>query len=311
MSTLVRNINRGCEGAHRMLLGVSFLYVLLQYCAPQFWELVSAVPVILFVYYSWKRVATILITAAIAAALVALLPFLAPIAFIIMVIIFFARLGYIIENWRAVMAGFYVYGVSFFYGIMAYENSRHYRYLIYHVSESTIIFGLIHAAIVTFFFHRIMMWLYENGYTTKTALPIMGIAPLLIMLLFMPFIKAFDGFDAGVDTAADTTVDTVDTVTPATDTPIAADNPGYHHTSDYYRTAADGTVQHVRGYVATNPDGIVENNLSYKGVSMADSGTPMGESTVIAHPAGHNNSQLEFEGADAGRSPKGKKDNEN
>ncbi|MFR6482652.1 MAG: hypothetical protein ACLUPK_05145 [Veillonella sp.] len=28
---------------------------------------------------------------------------------------------------------------------------------------------------------------------------------------------------------------------------------------------SNGEIQHVRGYVATNPDGVLENNFSYKG----------------------------------------------
>lgn len=307
-NTLATAINDGCSSAHKALLIVAFFYVLFQHYVPQYWLVVSAVPVVLFIYYAWKRVATILITAAIAALLVAVMPFLAPIAFIIMVIIFFARLGYIIENWRAVVAGFYMYGVAGLYGTMAYDQAEHNAYL---YDKPSMMMGLINAAIITFLFHRIMVWLYENGYTTRTALPIMGIAPLLIMLLFMPFIKAFDGFDVGADTVD--TVDTVDAVDPtthATETPISTDNPGYHHTSDYYRTAADGSVQHVRGYVATNPDGIVENNLSYRGVSMVDNSTTIGEATVITHPDSNNHS-LEFEGADAGRSPRKNEEKDN
>lgn len=302
------NINRGCHNDHRLLMAVSFFYILLQCCMPALSPFVSIAPIILFIYYSWRRVATILITALVVAGLVMLIPPLAPVAFIIMVIIFIFRLSYIIDNWRAVAAGFYMYGVAAFYGYS--ENSFYLYYGLFNNILFYYGFGFVQAAAVTFIFHRIMMWLYRNGYTTKTAMPIMGIAPLLIILLLMPFIKAFDGFDAGADTSADTAEASFDSADTASDTAVTSDSPGYHHTNDYYRTAADGSVQHVRGYIATNPDGIVENNLSYKGISMADNSIGAGETTVVAHPV-NNQHSLEFEGADAGRSPRGREADKN
>lgn len=122
----------------------------------------------------------------------------------------------------------------------------------------------------------------------------MGVAPLLIILLCLPFIKAFDSFETGVDTVdsgghsfdgVDTgghSVDTVDfghtdAVHPDsidTDVHDISDAPGVHHTHDYFRTGPDGEMQHVHGYEATNPDGILENNYSYQGESHADSTVP-------------------------------------
>ena len=83
---------------------------------------------------------------------------------------------------------------------------------------------------------------------------------------------------------------------------ISPDPPGYHYTHDYYRTSQDGSIQHVRGYIATNPDGIEENNLSHKN----DHGT---NPSRIADPAitsdGYHgkveSSEPLFAGADAGR----------
>ena len=129
----------------------------------------------------------------------------------------------------------------------------------------------------------------------------MCVAPLLFILLCLPFIIAFGGFDASAD-SADTAVDTAhhggdihggsDAVTPA---------PGTHYTHDYYRTGPDGTMHHVRGYEATNPDGIVTNNYSYHGQSvsghtygghgtapagesLATPTDPIADSTIVADP---------------------------
>lgn len=165
----------------------------------------------LFIFYTWKRILTILVTAVIAFALISFFPFLAPVAFILMLIIFFARLGYIIENWRAVLAGFYMYGMAAFFGLHVYMNLPYRFFLRYFFSISP-----LHAAVIAFLvtlgFHLIMLWLYHNHYTLKRAMPIMGVAPLLIILLLMPFVKALDGFDS-VDT-----VDTVDTTDAPMDT---------------------------------------------------------------------------------------------
>lgn len=45
----------------------------------------------------------------------------------------------------------------------------------------------------------------------------------------------------------------------------------YHHVDGYLREGADGNVTYVRSHVASNPDGILENNLSYRGASIDES----------------------------------------
>ena len=243
---------------------VTFFYVFINLMRPEYKTFSVAFIVCLFIFYTWRRILTILITAVIAFALISFFPFLAPVAFIIMLVIFFARLSYIIDNWRAVLAGFYMYGMAAFFGLHWYMDLPYRFFLRYFFSISPVYAAAI-AFMVTLGFHLIMLWLYHNHYSLKRAMPIMGVAPLLIILLLMPFVKAIDGFDTmdTVDTT-DAPMDTADAPadvydyahhsTPDTPAHDVVDAPGVHHTSDYFRTGPDGSLQHVDGYEATNPD---------------------------------------------------------
>ena len=281
---------RAARAAHLTILLITWLYVFINMVTLDY-QIASIVGVvILFITFTWRRIMYIVITAAVTMLLISIFPFLAPIAFIIMVVIFFLRLKYIAANWRAVLAGFYMYGVGFYFAVLRSTTVE---------MIPALLTGFVAAA----GFHLILTWLYTHQYTLERALPIMGVAPLLIILICLPFIKAFGGFDAIAD-AADTAVDTAhhggdihggsDAGTPA---------PGTHYTHDYYRTGADGTMHHVRGYEATNPDGIVTNNYSYHGQSVPHSGhaygghgtspagnapaaptDPIADSTLVADP---------------------------
>lgn len=256
---------------------VTFFYVFINLMRPEYKTFSVAFIVCLFIFYTWRRILTILITAVIAFALISFFPFLAPVAFIIMLVIFFARLSYIMGNWRAVMAGFYMYGMAAFFGLHWYMDLPYRFFLRYFFSISPV-YAAAMAFMVTLGFHLIMLWLYHNHYSLKQAMPIMGVAPLLIILLLMPFVKTIDGFDT-IDTVdtTDAPMDTADTPadvydyahhsTPDTPAHDVVDAPGVHHTHDYFRTGPDGSLEHVNGYEATNPDGIVENNFSYHGAS--------------------------------------------
>lgn len=106
----------------------------------------------------------IVITAVIAFALVSVFPFLAPVAFILMLVIFFMRLGYIVNNWRAVLTGFYMYGIAVGFALW------HWPFM-----SEALAAGI--AAAVTLLFHLLMLWLYRHGYTMQRAMPIMELLP--------------------------------------------------------------------------------------------------------------------------------------
>ena len=174
---------RADRAAHLTILLSTWLYVFINMATRDF-EIVSiAAVVILFIAFTWRRIMYIVITAAVTVLLISIFPFLAPVAFVIMVVIFCLRLKYIVSNWRAVLAGFYMYGVGFYFA----------------VGRSTTvdpISALLTGFVAAVGFHLILIWLYSHQYTLERALPIMGVAPLLIILLCLPFIKAFGGFDA-------------------------------------------------------------------------------------------------------------------
>ena len=159
---------------HWVLMMVTFLYILINITHPELKGEAIACSMGLFIFYTWRRILLILITAAIAFALVFFFPFLAPVAFILMVIIFIARLSYILKNWRAVLAGFYMYALAFgfafygsvFGGLIWGFSFYHYRlngiepFLGYQGLEYTL--AAVAALFFTVIFHFIMRWLYRH-----------------------------------------------------------------------------------------------------------------------------------------------------
>lgn len=249
-----------------------------------------------FILYTWQRILSIIIFTVLAFIAVRMFPILAPVAFILMVIIFLARISYIIKNWRAVLAGFFMYALAIgfaFYGQMIQSLMWMYfgwlGFIFYNLFPSpynwTIensFFASVIAFIGTWTFNRVILWLYSHHYSLAGALSIMGMAPLLIALLFLPFLKAVDVIDGAftgdaMDSADTFHADSADTFhADSADTVHASDavrsgdgihSPGTHYTHGYLRTGASGDVHYVRGYEATNPDGIVENNYSAHGIS--------------------------------------------
>lgn len=279
--------------AHRILLLVTFLYIFINITIPTFRYESALLSVGLFIFYTWRRILTIIIFAAVACILVGIFPFLAPVAFILMVIIFLARIQYIIRNWRAVLAGFYMYALAFGFAIgglfVGPEISELFSWLYYlfyqvfpypyYLLAGLIVSNGLVALGVTWTFHEVILWLYRHHYSLREALPIMGVAPLLIALIFLPFLKAIDVVDGSFSGDAvdghDVAGEPVHTEgAPGEAVPGEAvrggdgiHSPGTHYTHGYLRTSADGDVHYVRGYEATNPDGIVENNYSAQGIS--------------------------------------------
>ena len=69
--------------------------------------------VLFFLATAWEMLATMIFFSIIIAGILAVLPFLAPVAFVLMVILFIARIDFVIKNWRAVVGGFAVYGLAY------------------------------------------------------------------------------------------------------------------------------------------------------------------------------------------------------
>lgn len=92
--------------------------------------------------------------------------------------------------------------------------------------------------------------------------------PLVVISFLLPFLKILGAFDGATFTdaghgghmAPDGFHGTGDGYAPTGDHPVPV-----HHVNGYFRSTPDGGTAYVRPHVATNPDGILENNLSYHG----------------------------------------------
>ena len=73
-----------------------------------------------FLITAWSMLATMLIFSVVVGSLVAAFPFLAPFAFVLMIILFFMRIQYVLKNWRPILAGLALYGFVY----MFYQNPR-------------------------------------------------------------------------------------------------------------------------------------------------------------------------------------------
>lgn len=273
MSDTKYNVSKNDFNTHIILLITSFCFIFLNLAVHQIWPITLVGIILFFLYYSWRRILSILLSAILCIAIIALLPFLAPIAFVIMVILFFRRINYFFDNFPVMLVGFYMYGVAWF--SIAYTTNFHFH-------QPSLEMTLIIATFSTLIFHFLLKGLYRLGYTLDIALPMMATMPLIILLLILPFVKAIDAFEGSggdivsesVETSHNGNIDSVGEVrslynsTSENIDHINVDsNPGTHYTNDYYRMGSNGEIQHVRGYVATNPDGVLENNFSYKGES--------------------------------------------
>lgn len=148
-----------------------------------------------FIVTAWQMIYMMLAFSLIAGGLCAIFPFLAPVAFIIMIVLFIARIGFILKNWRAVIAGLMVYGLAFvLYFRMDWLNTLYrpiYRGLATIVNTFPhVFFTVVHAsllvrvlaltalaALIAFVFQLLLYWLYRNGYSSSGALNIMGSIP--------------------------------------------------------------------------------------------------------------------------------------
>lgn len=247
---------------------------------------------IFFLLTGGVMIYNMIVISVIVAGILAALPFLAPIAFIIMAVLFFMRINYVISNWRPVLCGIILYATAFqlfdspyssisliyfstfltqyllyIPGIILHSFDIYNPYIIY-------LYNLFHITTPCFltalFFQMLLYWLYCNGYKSETALSIMGTIPLVIIALILPFLKVMH-FDGMMGDAHTVDVTPHDNVIPPPD--------GYHHVNGYWRTMPDGHTEYVHSYLRSNPDGIIENNLS-SGYFPHDSG--------ITHAATYN-----------------------
>lgn len=193
-----------------------------------------------FLFTSFKRLKSILYWLFIILGVSIAFPPLAPFLFILMIIFFVFRIGFIATHWRP-----FLYGLLF-YSLMAFivnDSWNLYQYhtsffdaILYHFDfyfiYSKLWIGIGLAFVTTVLLHMMLIDCYKNGYGSEVALGMMGSVPLIIISLLLPFLKIPIG-ELFMDThvAKDPVVTTEKT--------------------------------YVKPHVRTAPDGIKENNFSY------------------------------------------------
>ncbi|KXY32628.1 hypothetical protein AT269_16980 [Bacillus cereus] len=269
-----------------------------------------------FIITSFKLLKKMLFFMLILGIIAAILPFLAPIIFIVMLVLFFMRIQFVLKNWRPFLAGLLVYGIAaILLARMSFDPTS--ASLAYDSSPSKVMESIIVSALGFIGIRATLIWLYGHSYSSYAALGIMGSVPLIIISFILPFLKMHVGGDVYV--AEPGVVDghavTGETVLHSSEAHIAKGT----NVQPYVRTAPDGDVTNnlsyhgpdakpvntemvaVKGYVRTAPDGDVTNNLSYHGPDAKPVNTEMVavKGHVRTAPDGDVTNNLSYHGSDA------------
>ncbi|MFD1019624.1 hypothetical protein [Thalassobacillus hwangdonensis] len=277
-------------GHHRTAIYSFPLVVFLGYLHP---VLFIGGLILFFLITSFKMLKSMLLWMVVLGVISFVLPFLAPIIFIIMVVLFIMRIGYIWKNWRPFVSGILFYGISA--GLIGRSEYLH-SYQFYGIQTSTITEGVIVSIISFFALNGLLRWLYRHDYTSYAALGIMGSVPVIIVAFILPFLKLHVGGDFFATETKPVHGEVYMETKTATGEPIGtravtAGEPPLVHVQEHVRTAPDGDptnnlsydgpdkkapngeLVHVQEHVRTAPDGDPTNNLSYRGD---------GDQTVVA-----------------------------
>ncbi|MCR5175513.1 MAG: hypothetical protein K6C05_01540 [Anaerovibrio sp.] len=156
----------------------------------------------------------------------AIFPALGLVVGILALIFFLMRIGFVINNWRALVTGIYAYGIyliivlfnAFFYETVVVQATLRIVDFFNAGGETAVeTFGqqgvdtvnaaaafardALHVGSYVFplflamGFHRMLMWLYRHGYTTTRAFHVIGLTPLVILAMILPFLKIDLGGD--------------------------------------------------------------------------------------------------------------------
>ncbi|WP_309087174.1 hypothetical protein [Domibacillus sp.] len=271
---------------HKTAIYLFPLVVFLGYLHP---ILFSIGLIIFFLVTSFKLLKSMLFWMLILGGISAVLPFLAPVIFIIMVVLFIKRIGYVVSNWRPFVAGLLLYGVSG--GLIGRSTYLHTYSLL---SPSIVIEGVIISVLSFVCLRLLLRWLYQFNYTSYAALGIMGSVPVIIIAFVLPFLKLHIGGDFF---SAETTVETKPVSGEAyTETKIG--------TGEVVATRTviptEQPLVHVNDHVRTVPDGEPTNNLSYDG---SDKKAPNQELVSVKEhvrtaPDGDPTNNLSYDGPD-------------
>ncbi|PFN25122.1 hypothetical protein [Bacillus cereus] len=239
-----------------------------------------------FIITSFKLLKKMLFFMLILGIISVILPFLAPIIFIVMLVLFFMRIQFVLKNWRPFLAGLLVYGIAaILLARMSFDPTS--ASLAYDSSPSKLMESIIVSGLGFIGIRTTLIWLYGHNYSSYAALGIMGSVPLIIISFILPFLKMHVGGDAYV-------------AEPGMVDGHAVTGETVVHSSDAHITKGTN-VQHVQSYVRTAPDGDVTNNLSYHGPDAKPVNTEMVavKSHVRTAPDGDVTNNLSYHGPDA------------
>lgn len=193
---------------------------------------------------------------------------------IVPAVFLFMKLSHFIRNWRALLAGVFIYLLP----TLIVKKIGHYLFcfipihsVLYDLNVSYSIIELVNLFIVGgfagFILHLTLNWLYRNKYSSKSALSTMGAAPLIILLIVIPFIinavgDLIDDVVGVGNSIGDDFVsfrEDVDTI----DLDGDGINDSIHTVKGHYRSTPNGGITYVDPHIRTNPNSIISDNISY------------------------------------------------
>lgn len=197
----------------------------------------------------------------------AIASFINPILGIIVSGIFFLlKISNFINNWRGLLSGIFIYLLpailSYFSNGIIYSS----QYTLYDLNSPYVIIEFmpvfVFAIIGALTMNTLLIWLYKNKYSAKSAIATINNAPLVIFLLILPFI-----INAVVDLVDDLMIDNnfVDfsDVSDTIDLDGDGINDNVHEVRGHFRSTPDGDMTYVDSYIRTDPNSIISDNISY------------------------------------------------
>lgn len=104
---------------------------------------------------------------------------LAPIIAAVCGVLFLLKIKFLLDNWRVLLLGIYAY---FGYLLVILLNT------VTGIFLNVIVAGLV-SIILTIIFHKLIVQLYKRGYGTDRVFHIMGLTPLILLSVILPFLK--------------------------------------------------------------------------------------------------------------------------
>lgn len=232
-------------------------------------------PFIFFIITALMKMGDIIASMLVALIITTVASLINPIlGFIVSILFFFMKLSNFIRNWRALLAGIFIYilpallteqlGYYLYYSISS-NKLLHQLDVSYLTLEYITLF--ITGGLAGLILHLILNWLYRHQYSAKSALSTMGATPLIILLLILPFIinAVVDLIDDVMSTSGSIADDFMSFKNEFDSIDLDGDgiNDHIHHVKGHYRSTPDGGVTYVDPHIRTNPNSIVSDNISY------------------------------------------------